>query len=291
MAIPIVVGWDGSAEAAAALEWALAHAERHGGRVRLVTALEPESRDLSPRPHHSHASLRSTLEQDLEAVREVQAAAHPHLTITTLLVDDNPVEALVRQAHDASLLALGSHGKGGPRSLIAGSTTLAVAARSECALVAVPAPRDGMPTTRGLVVGTDGSAVSEGALAFAFEQASELRAPLRVVHVWNDPTSVSLFGARIPLAKDAEERAAQRQRELLGECVTPWADKFPDVEFCVSVVQGNAVRALVDFSRGAQLLVVGCRGLGAVRRVMLGSVSQGVLHLATVPVAVVPTVR
>ena len=288
MASTIVVGWDGSAEAAAALDWALADAERHGRHLRLVTALEPESRDLSPRPHHNHTGQRASVEQDLAAVQEVQALAHPQVSITTMLVDDRPVEALVRQSRGAALLVLGYRGRGGARSLIAGSTTLAVAARSECTMVAVPAPREGMPPTRGIVVGIDGSAVSEGAVAFAFGQASELGAPLRVVHVWQGRNPASLFGARNRPVDDSEDQT-QRQRELLGEWVTPWADKFPDVAVDVSVVQGNAVHALVDFSRSAQLLVVGCRGLGAVRRVMLGSVSQGILHLATVPVAVVPT--
>ena len=72
-------------------------------------------------------------------MREVQSVAHPELSISTMLVDDVPVEALVRQSCDAALVVLGSHGAGGVRSLIAGSTTLAVAARAESTVVAVPA--------------------------------------------------------------------------------------------------------------------------------------------------------
>jgi nucleotide-binding universal stress UspA family protein len=53
------------------------------------------------------------------------------------------------------------------------------------------------------------------------------------------------------------------------------------------VVHGHPVRALADASSGAELLVVGCHGRGAVRSILLGSVSHGVLHLATSPVAVV----
>jgi nucleotide-binding universal stress UspA family protein len=274
----IVVGWDGSAEAAAALDWAVAHARRVGRPLRIVGAVEPESHDLSPRPEHSHAGLRASVEQDLAAVREVQAVAHPELSISALLVDDLPVEALVRQSCDAALVVLGSHGAGGARSLIAGSTTLAVAARAESAVLAVPAPRAGMPSTRGVVVGTDGSAVSEGAVAFAFEQAVELQTPLSVVHARRDPTEASPDELRL-------------QREVLADWIGPWAGKFPEVEVCGRVMNGNPVRLLVDMSRGAQLLVVGSRGRGAVRRAMLGSVSQGVLHLAALPVAVVPAQR
>lgn len=290
MIAPVVVGWDGSAEAAAALDWALGYARRTGRAVRVLGAVEPESHDLSPRREHSHAGLRASVAQDLVAVREVQSVAHPELTITTLLVDDVPVEALVRQSHDAALVALGSHGAGGVRSLIAGSTTLAVAARAECPLVAVPAPRVGMPMTRGVVVGTDRSAVSEGAVAFAFEQAAAMHTPLTVVHAWRDPETAALLGADDP-AGPAAEGHSDRQREVLADWIEPWQSKFPEVEVCGRVVRGNAVRVLVDMSRGAQLLVVGCRGRGAVRRAMLGSVSQGVLHLGAIPIAVVPNQR
>jgi nucleotide-binding universal stress UspA family protein len=131
MASSIVVGWDGSAESAAALEWALDLAESDGSPVRIVGVVEPAALDLSPRPEHSHETLRSMVAQELRAVHEAQAVAHPGTVVTTLAVEDVAVDALVGQSRDAALLVLGSRGAGGVLSLIVGSTTLAVAARTE----------------------------------------------------------------------------------------------------------------------------------------------------------------
>jgi nucleotide-binding universal stress UspA family protein len=287
----IVVGWDGSAESAAALGWALALAEDDGTPLRVVAALEPAARDLSPRADHSHQALRATIAAELLAVRDVQSLAHPAVTITTLLVDDLPADALVRQSRDAAALVLGSRGSGGVVSRLAGSTTLAVGARVECPLVAVPEPQDAHhPAAGGVVVGTDGSAASERAVAFAFGQAGRLHAPLTVVHAWHDPMTVSMLGASIPGAHEPESHTRRQLAELV-DWLAPWSSRNPEVEVAARVVHGNPVRSLVDLSRHAQLLVVGCRGRGAVQRAMLGSVSQGVLHLGAVPIAVVPVQR
>jgi nucleotide-binding universal stress UspA family protein len=271
----IVVGWDGSTESTAALDWALKHAAPHRTPVCVVGARELSAREAQ----------RASLAQQLLAVREVQSLAHPDLSVTTLLVDDVPVEALVRQSRDALMLVLGSRGAGGMQSLIAGSTTLGVAARAACPVIAIPGP----PATAGcqIVVGTDGSAVSESALAFAFEQAEDQRLPLTVLHAWRDPMSTSLLGATVPVVRDRAGHT-RRQQDVLVDLLEPWRQKFPDVMVTAHVVHGTAVNTLVDRSHNATLLVVGCRGRGAVQRAVLGSVSQGVMHLADVPVAVVP---
>jgi nucleotide-binding universal stress UspA family protein len=286
MASSIVVGWDGSAESAVALEWALDLAECDGSSVRVVGAVEPAALDLSPRPVHSHETLRAMVAQELRAVRDVQGRAHPALTITTVTVEDVAVDALVGQSRDAALLVLGSRGAGGVLSLIIGSTTLAVAARTECPLVAVPPPDEEAVGADGVVVGADGSLVSEGAVAFAFEQASRLGTGLTVVHTWRDPATTSLFGKG---SREGHESESHTSRLLAGltEWLAPWASKMPDVKVVASVVRGNPALILVDLSRHSQLLVVGSRGGAAVPRGWLGSVSQGVLHLAAVPVAVV----
>jgi nucleotide-binding universal stress UspA family protein len=290
MASSIVVGWDGSAESAAGLEWALDLAESDGSPVRIVGAVEPAALDPSPRPEHSHETLRSMVAQELQAVREVQALAHPALTVTTLAVADVAVDVLVGQSRDAALLVLGARGAGGVLSLISGSTTLAVAARTECPLVAVPRPDKEAVGADGVVVGADGSLVSEGAVALAFEQASRLGTGLTVVHTWRDPATPSIFGKG---SHEGHESEGHNGRLLAGltEWLAPWSSKMPDVPVVARVVRGNAALILVDLSRHSQLLVVGSRGGEAVPRGWLGSVSQGVLHLAAVPVAVVPLQR
>jgi nucleotide-binding universal stress UspA family protein len=287
MASSIVVGWDGSAESAAALEWALDLAESDGSPVRIVGAVEPAALDLSPRPEHSNDTLRAMVAQELEVVREVHALAHPALMVTTLAVEDAAVDALVSQSRDAALLVLGSRGAGGVLSFIIGSTTLAVAARTDCTLVAVPRPDEEAVVADGVVVGADGSPVSEGAVAFAVEQASRLGTGLTVVHTWQDPATPSMFGTGSAEGDESEGHTSRLLAELT-EWLAPWSSKMPDVEVVARVSRGNPAIILVDLSRHARLLVVGSRGGHAVHRGWLGSVSQGVLHLAAVPTAVVP---
>jgi nucleotide-binding universal stress UspA family protein len=73
----------------------------------------------------------------------------------------------------------------------------------------------------------------------------------------------------------------------LAESLAGWQDKFPDVVVERKVVLGHPVPTLITNAANARMLVVGCRGRGALSSLVLGSVSHGVLHHATAPVAVV----
>jgi nucleotide-binding universal stress UspA family protein len=290
MSSSIVVGWDGSAESVAALDWALAAGESDGSPVRIVSVVEPAAVEPRPRAEHSHETLRAMVGQELAAVREVQARAHPALSVTTLVVESSAVEALVGQSRGAALLVLGSRGAGGVLSLIVGSTTLAVAARTECPLVAVPGPDEEAGVGDGVVVGTDGSLVSEGAVAFAFEQARRLGTGLTVVHAWQETAIASVFDDGSAEGDESESRTS-RLLAGLNQWLAPWSRTMPAVQVDARVVRGNPALILIDLSRDSRLLVVGSRGRAAVPRGWLGSVSQGVLHLAATPLAVVPGKR
>ena len=131
----------------------------------------------------------------------------------------------------------------------------------------------------------DGSAVSEDAIGYAFEAASGFGEPLTAVHAWYDATRTGA-GRMMPLGYDPAEVLVE-ERLALAESIAGWQEKFPDVEARTMVVLGRPVPTLIHASRDARLLVVGCRGRGSVRSIVLGSVSHGVLIRATVPVAVV----
>jgi nucleotide-binding universal stress UspA family protein len=74
---------------------------------------------------------------------------------------------------------------------------------------------------------------------------------------------------------------------VMAESMAGWSEKFPDVAVEHRVVRDHPVHALVGAADNARLLVVGSRGRGSLRSLLLGSVSHGVLHHATSPVAVV----
>jgi len=80
---------------------------------------------------------------------------------------------------------------------------------------------------------------------------------------------------------------ADEEDAVLAERLAGWGQKYPQVTVRRRVLRDGAVRALVDASRGAQLVVVGSRGRGNAAGLLLGSVSHGVLHAAQCPVAIV----
>jgi nucleotide-binding universal stress UspA family protein len=104
------------------------------------------------------------------------------------------------------------------------------------------------------------------------------------LHAWTDPARLGPE-VMLPLVYDPALVADEEGLVLAGS-MTGWAEKYPDVRIENKVTRGHAVHALITEARHARLLVVGSRGRGSVRS-MIGSVSHGVLHHATGPVAVV----
>jgi nucleotide-binding universal stress UspA family protein len=104
-----------------------------------------------------------------------------------------------------------------------------------------------------------------------------------------DPTRTGI-GRMMPGTFDPNE-VVKGERAALADSMSGWAEKYPGVEVEQKVVLGHPVPALVASATDARLLVVGCRGRGALRSLVLGSVSHGVLHHAAGPVAVVHHTR
>ena len=288
MASTVVVGHDGSTGSDMALGWALDLAERRRSSLRVVRAFERSMLGIglgSAYVLQDLTELRSGAEAELTLVRDRARAAHPGLDIDAELVDGTAEQVLVQISARTDTLVLGSHGAGGFSTLVAGSTTMYVATHADCVVVAVPSTAL-TGEARGVVVGVDGSAVSDAAIGYAFRHAGELGAPLTAVHAWFEPLTSTVIGSALPLRTDPVAYTRDQQI-LLAESLAGWSEKYPDVEVHRRVVHGHPVRALVEAAARAQLLVVGCRGHGTMRSILLGSVSHGVLHLATSPVAVV----
>jgi len=140
-------------------------------------------------------------------------------------------------------------------------------------------------TWKTVVVGVDGSPQSHKALTWAAVEASDHRADLVVVNVWehtlSPPTgSVSVSERSVP---DPGQRNAD---DLLRE-ITDVLGENPPVLVQPVVKQGVAAKVLIEQSAEADLLVVGTRGHGGFRGLVLGSVSQHVAAYAHCPVTVV----
>jgi nucleotide-binding universal stress UspA family protein len=141
-----------------------------------------------------------------------------------------------------------------------------------------------------VVVGVDGSELSTQALAFAFDEASLLGIGLTALHAWDVPffDVPGHGGAGVP---GAVREFKGEELRLLSESLSGWREKYPDVDVRQTLVHEEPVKALVEASSGAALIVVGSRGRGGFRSMLLGSVSHAMVHHARCPVAVVrPTV-
>jgi nucleotide-binding universal stress UspA family protein len=136
-----------------------------------------------------------------------------------------------------------------------------------------------------IVVGIDGSEGAARALRFAAQEASLRDTDLRIVAVWNVPAAYYASEAMAPIPTDQFERsmrtAAERQ---VDDCLA----EYPDVKRHLVVAEGTPSQVLVEKSERAEMLVVGSRGLGGFRGLMLGSVGQQCAHHANCPVVIVP---
>lgn len=109
------------------------------------------------------------------------------------------------------------------------------------------------------------------------------------MHVWRHPIP-SQPGDILPPVSDAYLVQSEEER-VLAEALAGWRDKFPDVSVDPRVVHGRIRRTVIDATSQAQLVVVGSRGGGGFAGLLLGSVSQAVLHHAACPLVIVPTAR
>ena len=136
-----------------------------------------------------------------------------------------------------------------------------------------------------LVVGVDASEESRRALRWALAEGRWRRATVELIGVWSylDQTELTAQG----FLPEFDERAATT---ALHELVATETDGFDDVSVIERALCDLPARALIEAAADADLLVVGARGLGALKGALLGSVSDQCVRHADCPVAVIPGV-
>lgn len=144
---------------------------------------------------------------------------------------------------------------------------------------------------RGVVVGTDGSPPAQTALQWAACEAALRHVPLTVAHVTPSlPVAASLAvwpTGRVPEEVLEEEEADARAVIDAAVALVRELGGGDRPEVTSELLFGRPVPTLVDLSKEASMLVVGCRGHSARDRRLLGSVTTGLLHHAHCPVAVI----
>ncbi|HJU37074.1 MAG TPA: universal stress protein [Gaiellaceae bacterium] len=137
-----------------------------------------------------------------------------------------------------------------------------------------------------VVVGVDGSEGGGKALEFAAEEAALRRARLRIVSAWEIPVAAYSAGAAPPLDPATLDAFRLRAEQIADDAAAAVKKLQPALEVEALTATGQPADALLAQS-DADLIVVGRRGLGGFKSLLLGSVSQQVVHHATCPVVVV----
>ncbi len=281
----VLIGIDGSTGSDAALDWAVDEADRRGLSLHVVHAFGVSNVIA--------AALIGTTEpsevvDDLldTAVARARARA-PELSVTGEATAGYAAATLIEQSAEVELVVVGTRGRGGLAGTLIGSVSLQVATHARCTVVVVPETPSTRPSARAVVVGFDGSTSAEQALGYAFDAAAERGSDLHVLHAW---WLAFMDGVVVTTPGSTQwRRLEQSQREQMSQATAPWVEKYPDTAVECHVVRAAPVQALLDASHSAELLVVGSRGRGGFRELLLGSVSLGVLQGSTCPVAVVHT--
>jgi nucleotide-binding universal stress UspA family protein len=262
----VLVGVDGDPATTGAVEWAAREADRRHVSLDLVQVLPgsvtvPALQEPAGRAHVL-----------LDQARRVTESVAPGVPVRISVVEGGVGAALVQAAERAALLVIGSRGPAIDVDPTVGRTVAHVLGHALCPVIVVPRARrddDG----GAVFVGVDGSPDAVAAVDFAADVADRRQAPLVALGVaprLGAPDHVDLW------------------RRSVAEAVSGIAEDYPDVPVREEIRRGRPGEEIVRGASGAQLIVLGSRGRGAVTGALLGSTSQSVVSLAPCPVAVLP---
>lgn len=220
---------------------------------------------------------------------EHEGAAHVELVLKELGAQGSyerrsatVVPELLAAAQHASILVVGSHGRGRVADALIGSVSQHLARHAPCPVVVVREPA--ATSANRIVVGIDGSGGSAAALEFACRRAEFTGEIVVAVHAWKAGRVLVDRQGQLP---DTIGSTIEDSELLLGESVAGVRAEHPDVTLLQESIPVAPGPALADASATASLVVVGSRGRGAFTEMLLGSVSHELLCRAHCPVAIV----
>lgn len=226
------------------------------------------------------AELHAAARQRVDAALAYVAETTPTVDACGFAIDGQPNTVLRDATGSAELTVVGSRQLRRLGAMVLGSVSAVVAGAATGPVVVVRAAPGDPAEAPKVVAGVDGSDITEAVLDFAFDYASRHDRELRVVYCWRPDVLAEMEWRITPAAPERAER-------WVAEAVAGYRAKYPDVRLHPVVVRQHAVDGLVAESLSQELLVVGAHAHHPRLTGLLGSVSQGVLHHATCPVAVI----
>jgi nucleotide-binding universal stress UspA family protein len=271
----VVVGYDGRPDSLAALAWAAHVASLRGEAIVATTIIDPRE---TPR---GVAWPESYWDEIDERARDV-LARWPDLPATIERHVGHLVPRLLESAEGGSLLVVGSRGHNVVSEMLLGSVSQSAARHARLPVIVFREPTN--PESGRIVVGASGSESSNRALEFACRMAELTGDKVVALGAWAPVPVVTNRYGRLPALSTDTMEAAEAQ---LGRIVDDLRQAHPEVAVQGEFYVGAAETGLTDAADNASLVVVGSHGYHAVGEVLMGSVSQALLHHAQCPVAVI----
>jgi nucleotide-binding universal stress UspA family protein len=272
----IVVGYDGSAQAAQAVRWAAEQAAQRNRTLHLVhCSLWPLlTHDLGPVPGVADSGLERSAQVTLEEGLAHAKQAAPGVEVRTSLLYGWPSVHLPKISAGEEMLVVGSRGLGGFTGLLVGSVSLEMAATAACPVAVI---RSDEHPDGPVVVAIDTSG-SPAALEDACTAAAVTGANLFIVHVQHAPSGYRLLRDPVDIHPAAEA--------LLDSAVSTARDLTPGTTVESRLLTDTSIpRGILNASQGARLTVVGTKGHGLIKGT-IGSTAHAVLHHAKGPMLI-----
>ncbi|WP_108933492.1 universal stress protein [Streptomyces ardesiacus] len=288
MALPLVVGLDGSDGSLLAVDWAVDEALRRELPLRLVYAsLWQRYEGALPAVGRERPSERVMAENIVGTAAERVRRHGSGLAVDTDTVPAEAVSALLAEGRRATAVVTGARGRGELRGALLGSVSLAVAARSDCPVVVVRGDKPALSGSHERVLLGAGEADTSGeAVRFAFQEAALRGCELYVVRAWRYPAYPN--AADGTPGEDSALRHEERASALIDTLVAQAAADHPSVKLRKKTLEGPARKVLVHQTSAADLVVVGARRRSGHFGLQLGRVTHTLLQHAACPVVVVP---
>ncbi|WP_432877289.1 universal stress protein [Kribbella sp. CA-245084] len=282
---PVIhVGVDNSWRDTGALEWALQESLLRQEPLQAVHVIDEQ---LQRVPGWEPDIVDDAA---MELVNEVQK----HLDESSSILDHGadlmvgpPARTLAEAAADSEMLVVGRRGMGVFKRLLIGSTSEAVTTHATVPVVIVPEHWKPSDHAGPVLVALDDADDQTAVMEFAIAAATERRLPVRMLHVWDIP---AVFSWDAMNTAGVSSEWAENAKRHFDNVAVDWHRKHPELTIQVDVRRGHVVDGVVTAAEqsDAQLLVVGTHHHTRLASFLLGSVTRGVLHHATCPLAVVP---